>query len=202
MKMSRVPAVIIAVIIGGAGLSACGGGGSGTPTAAGSGTGSGGSSASAPATGSSGSGTGSSTSPTSPASTTPMSTASNNPANNVVPTGSAAAASGGTHNFTVPAISGDNIVTAYGSYTKLGSDRVKVKICAEQTGAAYAIGAIALAYNSSGASKNVGAVVLLGPGNTSCGTQYFLFYTAHLKVHAFIGHNGTIVKTGPVLTLY
>lgn len=117
-------------------------------------------------------------------------------------TGTATQATSGTTSFTVPAIAGDNIVSAYGSYTKLGSDRVKVTVCAKQTGAAYAVGAIAWAYNSSGASKNVGAVVLLGPGNTSCGTMIFLFYTAHLKVHAFIGHNGDITKTGPVMTIY
>jgi len=28
------------------------------------------------------------------------------------------------------------------------------------------------------------------------------FYTAHLKVHSFIGNKGKVVKTGPVLTLY
>jgi hypothetical protein len=103
----------------------------------------------------------------------------------------------------VPAIPGDNVVTAYGSYTKLGTERVKVTICAKQTGSAFSVGALALAYNSSGASKNVGGVVLTGPGNTSCGTITFLFYTAHLKVHAFIGgNNGMIAQTGPVLTLY
>lgn len=102
----------------------------------------------------------------------------------------------------MPAISGDNIVRAYGSYAKLGSERVKVTVCAVQTGTAYAVGAIAYAYNSAGASKNVGAVVLTGKGNKSCGTIIFLFYTAHLRVHAFIGHNGDIVKTGPVLDVY
>ena len=117
------------------------------------------------------------------------------------PASSATAASSGTQTFTVPAISGDNIVSAYGSYAKTGA-RVKVTVCAKQTGKAFSVGAIALAYNASGASKNIGAVVLTGLGTSSCGTTTFLFYTAHLKVHAFIGNNGTIVKTGPVLTLY
>jgi hypothetical protein len=82
--------------------------------------------------------------------------------------------------------------------------RVKVTICATKTGQAYAVGALALAYNSSGASKNVGAVVLPQAGtNNACGTKIFLFYTAHLKVHAFIGgSDGTITRTGPVLTIY
>ena len=101
----------------------------------------------------------------------------------------------------MPAIPGDNVVTAYGSYTK-SSERVKVTICAKQTGTAFSVGALALAYNTSGASKNIGAVVLTGPGTSSCGTITFLFYTAHLKVHSFIGNHGYITKTGPVLTLY
>jgi len=44
---------------------------------------------------------------------------------------------------------------------------------------------------------------LTGPGNSSCVSNTFILYTAHLKVHAFIGgSNGTIIKTGPVLTIY
>lgn len=101
----------------------------------------------------------------------------------------------------MPSISGDNVVSAYGSYTKSGV-RVKVTVCAKQTGKAFSVGAVADAYNSSGASKNVGAVILTGPGNSSCASTTFLFYTAHLTVHAFIGTNGTISKTGPTLTLY
>jgi hypothetical protein len=103
----------------------------------------------------------------------------------------------------VPAIPGDDIVTGYGSYTKIGTARVKVTMCAKQTGAAFSVGTEALAYNSSGASQNLGAVILTGPGDPTCVTETIPFYTAHLKVHAFIGgDHGTIVKTGPVLTLY
>jgi hypothetical protein len=103
----------------------------------------------------------------------------------------------------VPAIPGDNVVTAYGSYTKIGTARVKVTMCAKQTGAAFSVGAIALVYSASGASQNIGATILTGPGDTTCVSRTFFLYTAHLKVHAFIGgSNGTIVKTGPVLTLY
>lgn len=75
-------------------------------------------------------------------------------------------------------------------------------MCAKQTGGTAQVGAVAVAYNASGASKNIGAVVLTGPGTSSCGTITFVFYTAHLKVHAFIGDHGNVVKTGPVLTLY
>ena len=103
----------------------------------------------------------------------------------------------------MPAISGDNVVTAWGSYTKIGTARVKVTMCAKQTGAAFSVGAVALVYDASGASQNIGATILTGPGNTSCVTNTFILYTAHLKVHAFIGGSqGTIVKTGPVLSIY
>jgi hypothetical protein len=117
-------------------------------------------------------------------------------------TSSPTSASSGTHNFTVPAIPGDNVVTGWGSYTKIGTARVKVTMCAKQTGTAPSVGAIALVYNASGASKNIGAVVLTGPGDTICVGMTFVFYTAHLKVHAFIGNQGNIAKTGPVLTIY
>ena len=103
----------------------------------------------------------------------------------------------------MPAIPGDNVVTAWGSYDKIGTARVKVTMCAKQTGAAFSVGAIAVVYNASGASKNIGATILTGPGNSSCVSTTFILYTAHLKVHAFIGgSNGTIVKTGPVETIY
>jgi hypothetical protein len=76
-------------------------------------------------------------------------------------------------------------------------------MCAKQTGSAFSVGAIALVYNTSGADMNIGATILTGPGNSSCVMTTFILYTAHLKVHAFIGgSNGTIVKTGPVLTIY
>jgi hypothetical protein len=105
--------------------------------------------------------------------------------------------------FTVPSIPGDNIVSASGSYEKIGTARVKVSVCAKQTGTAFSVGAVAYAYNSSGAYKNIGAVDLTGKGDDECVSITFLFYTAHLKVHAFIGGSGgTIIKTGPVLTLY
>ncbi len=134
----------------------------------------------------------------------PSVTASASPKSSPHPTSSqTSTSSGGTHNFTVPSIPGDNVVSAYGSYTKIGSARVKVTMCAKQTGTAFSVGAIALVYDASGADKNIGATILTGPGNSSCVSNTFILYTAHLKVHAFIGGStGTIVKTGPVLTLY
>jgi hypothetical protein len=102
----------------------------------------------------------------------------------------------------MPAVPGDNIVNGYGSYVKTGA-RVKVTVCAKQTGSSFSVGAVAYAYNSSGASKDIGAVDLAGKGDLQCVSTTFLFYTAHLKVHAFIGGtNGTIAKTGPTQTVY
>lgn len=213
MKLRWVPAVLVAVV-GGAVLSGCGttqanspttgsSTGAGSPTASGAygALGVSGAGPSSPSAGSSATPQASGASPSHTKSAHPSSTM-----HSVAPvntdTASSDPHSGGT-SFTVPAIPGNNIVSAYGSYTKINAERVKVTICAKQTGAAFSVGALALAYNTSGADKNVGAVVLTGPGNTSCGTITFLFYSAHLRVHAFIGgNNGTITTTGPVLDLY
>jgi hypothetical protein len=203
MLKCRVPAVIIAVAIGGAGLAACGSSSS-SSTAAVSAT----SSAATPAA--------SATSPSATASPTntpaavKTSSAATDPATSAathaaavprkVPTSTT---TGGTRDFTVPEISGDNIVTGHGSYTKNGTVSVKVTICAQQTGSAFSVGTEAIAYNSSGGSQNLGAVILTGPGAPTCVSETIPFYTAHLKVHAFIGgDHGTITETGPVLTLY
>ena len=215
MRMCRVPAVIVAAVIGGAGLTACAGGGSNPSAAASAATG-GSAAALASAPGAS---------PTSALTGTPVSspthvrsaaaqpaataTASTHPkssphaTHSPRATSSSPSTSSGGDSFTVPAISGDNVVTAWGSYTKIGTARVKVTMCAKQTGAAFSVGAVALVYDASGASQNIGATILTGPGNTSCVNNTFILYTAHLKVHAFIGgSNGTIAKTGPVLTIY
>ena len=204
MRMCRVPAVIIAVVIGGVGLTACGA--SGSPSAVPSaGVTSGSASATAPAaapTSALASTPGSSPTPAaSQTHTNPAASPSVTPSSH--PTASSTHTSSGAGNFTVPPIPGDDVVTAYGSYTKIGTARVKVTICAKQTGAAFASGAIALVYSASGSSKNIGATLQNGPGDSACVSNTFILYTAHLKVHAFIGgSNGTIAKTGPVLTVY
>ena len=216
MRRCRVAGVIIAAVIGGAGLTACGASGS-TPSSATSAAAPAGSSAALAATPAG--------SPTSPLTSAPASSPAPTPSptrtHSAEPSATATAkasthatasaratvsptsASSGAGSFTVPAISGDNVVTAYGSYTKIGTARVKVTMCAKQTGAAFSAGAVAVVYNTSGASSNVGATILTGPGNSSCVSRTFILYTAHLKVHAFIGgSNGSITKTGPVLTIY
>jgi|SRR5580692_2223529 hypothetical protein len=212
MRMCRVPAVIIAAVICGAGLSACGASGS-TPSADPSAAVTSGSAASpsgaAPTSALTSTPTSSPTPSASPtqrhsaaAKPSVTATASASPKSSPRATSSSSTSSG-THSFTVPSIPGDNVVSAYGSYEKIGTARVKVTMCAKQTGTAFSVGAIALVYSASGSSQNIGATILTGPGNSSCVSNTFILYTAHLKVHAFIGGNkGTIVKTGPVLTIY
>lgn len=216
MKMGRVPAVIIAAVIAGVGLTACGGSGS-NPSAAAS-TAAANESAAAlagtPGASPTSALTSAPVSSTTPANsptdlhsaavkTSVSATASAHPKSSPATTNSPTSASSGTHSFTVPAIPGENVVSAYGSYTMIGTARVKVTMCAKQTGAAFSVGAEALVYSASGSSQNIGATILTGPGNSSCVSNTFILYTAHLKVHAFIGGNkGTIVKTGPVLTIY
>jgi hypothetical protein len=211
MLKCRVPAVIIAVAIGGAGLAACGSSASSSAAAAVRATASASATSASPA------------SPTaSPARThsaaVEISSAAPDPATSAAPDPATSAATHaaaipakvpssstgpGTHYFTVPGIAGDNIVTGHGSYTRVGTESVKVSICAQQTGAAFSVGTEAIAYNSSGGSQNLGAVILTGPGAPTCVSGTIPFYTAHLKVHAFIGGDkGTITETGPVLTLY
>jgi hypothetical protein len=211
MRMCRVPAVIIAAVIGGAGLTACGASPANPAVAASSTV----TSAAATTQATPAATPTPATSPTAAASPTKTHSAAAEPSvtathatssphttSSPSPTSSATTASG-THDFTVPAIPGENVVTGWGSYTKIGTARVKVTMCAKQTGSAFSVGAIALVYNTSGADMNIGATILTGPGNSSCVMTTFILYTAHLKVHAFIGgSNGTIVKTGPVLTIY
>jgi hypothetical protein len=210
MRMCRVPAVIIAAVIGGAGLTACAASGSNPPAAAsvaatsGSAAALAGTPGASPTSALTGTPASSATSATLPAHThsaaaDPSVSATASAHSTSSPTNT----SSGTHDFTVPAIPGDNVVSAYGSYTKIGTARVKVTMCAKQTGTAFSVGAVALVYSASGASQNIGATILTGPGNSSCVSNTFILYTAHLKVHAFIGgSNGTIEKTGPVVTIY
>ena len=216
MGTRRIPAVIIAVVIGGVGLAACGTAGS-TPPVLPSAAATGGSAGALAGTNGASPTAGLTDTPSSSPSASPTQRHSATAAPSVSPThhtssphasptphsSSSSSSSSGTHTFTVPSIPGQNVVEGYGSYEKIGTARVKVTMCAKQTGAAFSVGAEALAYTASGSSQNLGATILTGPGNQSCVTNTFILYTAHLKVHDFIGgSNGTIIKTGPVLTLY
>ena len=199
MRMCRVPAVIMAVVIGGVGLAACGT--SASPSATTSSTATSGSPAAGSTTTSGNTSTPASTPASSPTSS-PAVQPSHYGSTPHAPAASTDTASG-SHSFTVPAIAGENVVSAWGSYEKIGAARVKVNVCAKQTGSAFSVGAVALVYSASGSDQNIGATDLNGPGDQNCVTNTFILYTAHLKVHAFIGGSGgTIVKTGPVLTLY
>jgi hypothetical protein len=205
--MCRVPAVIIAAVIGGAGLTACGASSVPVVSAATSGPATSQVATAAatptPALTPSPTPTKTHSAAAEPSVTATHSQSSPHATPSPSPKASATNTASGTHDFTVPAIPGENVVSGYGSYTKIGTARVKVTMCAKQTGSAFSVGAIALAYDASGADQNIGATILTGPGNSTCVMTTFILYTVHLKVHAFIGgSNGTIVKTGPVLTLY
>jgi hypothetical protein len=116
---------------------------------------------------------------------------------------STTAAHATTHKFTVPTIKHHNVVTAWGSYTRVSPARVVINICAKQTGRAFAVGAIAVASKANGASKNIAAVVLeQRVGTTFCGHMSFIFYTAHLKVYAFVGAGGHIIAKSAVKKIY
>jgi hypothetical protein len=115
-----------------------------------------------------------------------------------------AAAHSATHNFTIPSVS--SAVKAWGSYTIINSDRVKVTICAQATksDSSFAVGAEAIGYSSSGKQEGLpfGAVILPQSARKDCNSSYLLF-VAHLKVHSFLGGSaGRITKTSAVKKIF
>lgn len=120
------------------------------------------------------------------------------------------AAHASSHNFSVPTMKSHNIVTGWGSYQKINSLRVKIHICARQTGSqfagggpTFAVGAVAVVSNSRGATKNVGGVIINGHrGSTNCATLTFTFYSAHLKVYTFAGNMGRILAKSTAKKIY
>jgi hypothetical protein len=113
---------------------------------------------------------------------------------------STAAAHSSTHNFTVPSAS--SAVKAWGSYTVINSDRIKVTICTDQVGPAFAVGAEAIGYRSNGQEAGaIAAVDLPQSPRKQCGSAYILF-AVHLKVHTFIGSGGRIIKTSKVKEIF
>jgi hypothetical protein len=118
----------------------------------------------------------------------------------VVPAAVGAHASSGS--FTVPSAS--SAVTGSGSYQVLSAHKVKVMICAKETGSAAAVGATAIVYNASRSRHaTVSAVVTPAtPGLQACGTKD-LGYTAHLKVYSFIGgSSGKVLKKSKRQSVY
>ena len=108
-----------------------------------------------------------------------------------------------THKFTVPTIQHHNVVTAWGTFTRVNAARVVVTVCVRQTGSAPSVGAVAVVSKANGSTKNIGAVIIGGhKGETACGRMSFIFYTAHLKVHSFIGKGGHIIFTSAVKKIY
>jgi hypothetical protein len=94
-------------------------------------------------------------------------------------------------------------VEGWGTYDKINAYRVHVEVCAEKIGSATAVGVEAIAYNSDYSEQGEIASVLLPetPGKQGC-SQVNLLYTAHLKVFAFVGQGGTIVKKSALKSIY
>jgi hypothetical protein len=199
MNVRRASALLVAVVATGIGLTACGGGSSpsASPGASAAGSPTPGTTAVATATAGSPQST---TTADSTAAAQPKAPASSAPAPSKAPA-SVPAGQGASGSFTVQPIAGENVAEGSGTYTK-GTGDVEVHVCVTQTGKAFAVGIQAVVYNSAGATKDIGAVVLTGAGQQSCGTLTFIGYTAHLKVHTFIGAGGNITKTSPVLSVY
>jgi hypothetical protein len=107
------------------------------------------------------------------------------------------------HKFNAPTIKKHNVVSGWGTYTRVNSARVVVHVCVRQTGSAFAVGTIAVASKANGSSKKIAAVVIAGKkGSTACGYRSFVFYTAHLKVYTFVGKGGRIIATSAAKKIY
>jgi hypothetical protein len=116
---------------------------------------------------------------------------------------SPSAAHATAHKFTAPTIKTHNVVSGWGTYTRVNSARVVVKVCVRQTGSAFAVGAVAVASKANGSSKKIAAVIIQGhKGSMACGSRSFVFYTKHLKVYTFVGKGGRIIATSPAKKIY
>jgi hypothetical protein len=83
-------------------------------------------------------------------------------------------------------------ISAWGTYQKT-SKGIYVDLCVKDTGSAFAVGAIAVATNSSGShSANTGAVAM-GHNSTQCRYGTIPYYSSHLKTYVIAyNSNGTI----------
>ena len=108
-------------------------------------------------------------------------------------------ATSSTHRLPFPSLHG---VSAWGTYQKTSSG-VKLYVCAKDTGGSFAVGAVALAYNSTYKKVvNFGAVAL-GAGHTQCRGPVTLHLTNHLRLYTFIfGSNGKILARSPIKNVY
>jgi hypothetical protein len=97
-----------------------------------------------------------------------------------------------THKLHFPSQYG---VQAWGTYKKFNRS-VKLYVCVKDTGSSFAVGAVALASNSTNTHVvNFGAVAI-GPGQTVCRGPFTLHYAGHLRTYTFTaGTNGQIHKS-------
>jgi hypothetical protein len=103
------------------------------------------------------------------------------------------------HKLSFPGLPG---VKAWGSYIKTPKF-VRLSVCSEDTSRRnFAVGAVAVGYNSNWSrNANLGAVAI-GYHQTVCRSG-LVRYTAHMKIYTFIaGSHGKIVKRSKVKKIY
>jgi hypothetical protein len=112
---------------------------------------------------------------------------------------SAATMGSTTHKLSFPATSG---LKAWGSYTRVAKG-VKLNVCAQDTSkSVYAVGAVALASNSTyKMHSNLGAVAF-GDHQTICRTMT-LHFTSHLQVYSIsLNNKGMITHKSKLKKIY
>jgi hypothetical protein len=104
-----------------------------------------------------------------------------------------------THKLSFPAVTG---LKAWGTYTKVAKG-IKVNVCAQDTSkSTYAVGAVALASNSTyKMHTNLGAVAF-GDHETICRSMTLRF-TSHLQVYSLsLNNKGMITHKTKLKTIY
>jgi hypothetical protein len=104
-----------------------------------------------------------------------------------------------SHKLYFPGLSG---VSAWGSYSKIGS-RVKISVCAEDTTRGeFAAAAVVLDYNSNYSKHMKGGAVDIGYHATACVSMY-MPYTSHLRIYTFVGgSNGKVLRQSKTKVIY
>ena len=99
---------------------------------------------------------------------------------------SAATMGSTTHKLSFPAMSG---LKAWGTYTRVAKG-IRLNVCAQDTSKSiYAVGAVALASNSTyKMHTNLGAVAF-GYHQTICRSMTLRLFTSHLQVYSFTANN-------------
>ena len=111
----------------------------------------------------------------------------------------AAAATSGSHVFSIPGVYG---VRAWGSYNNTGT-KVRITVCVEDTArSVYGAAAVGLAFDAGYRHHDNVSAVTIGYGRTQCHAMSTL-YTSHLVVEALSGYkNGKVRQQGKPKRIY